>query len=283
VDDDSLGAPVFNAAGDVIAITAPEDDASGSSSGATHAVRIDELRGALAAAERKLASTEAPDGARLPVEPRPEIPVDALKEAADGRKGVITPYRVPAADFDVSLITPVLVYGARHRSERTPQRARPRTVREVMDNEAARRSLQDFGNWWDYVRQDPPVLMVRATPKLVGSFWSNVLRGAAQSQGVSLPPIQRIKAGFSRLRIFCGDAEVAPIHPFKIEHRIGAADAVYEGLYIFDPAAIGPHCGAVKLTLFSDKAPDKGDTRLIDPKVLQQLWEDFALYRAAGK
>ena len=60
------------------------------------------------------------------------------------------------------------------------------------------------------------------------------------------------------MRVFCGDAEVTPIHPFKIEHRVGADDVVYEGLYIFDPAAIGPHCGTVKLTLFSDKEPDQG-------------------------
>ena len=63
--------------------------------------------------------------------------------------------------------------------------------------------------------------MIRATPKMVESFWKTLLRGAAQTQGVSLPPIKRLKAGFSRMQLFCGDAEVTPIHPFKIEHRIG--------------------------------------------------------------
>jgi len=57
---------------------------------------------------------------------------------------------------------------------------------------------------------------------------------------------------------------------------------VYEGLYVFDPAAIGPQCGTVTLTLFSDKDPDKGDTRVLDPKILQQIWQDFAPYRAAA-
>ena len=105
----------------------------------------------------------------------------------------------------------------------------------------------------------------------------------AQTQGVSLPPIKRIKAGFSRMQIVCGDAEVTPIHPFKIEQRVGENDAVYEGLYVVDPAAIGPHCGTVKLTLFSDKNPEKGDTRVIDPKILQQIWQDFGPYLAAPK
>jgi len=103
---------------------------------------------------------------------------------------------------------------------------------------------------------------------------------AAGTQGVSLPPIKHIKAGFSRMRVFCGDAEVTPIHPFKIEQRLGQEDAVYEGLYVFDPGAIGPHCGTAKVTLFSDKDPEKGDTRVIDPKILQQIWQDFAPYRA---
>jgi hypothetical protein len=144
------------------------------------------------------------------------------------------------------------------------------------------RAVQDFANWEDYVRDDPPVLMIRATPKLVAGFWRTLARGAAQTQGVSLPPIRHIKAGFSRMRMLCGDAEVTPIHPFKIEQRVSATDAVYEGLYVFDPAAIGPHCGTVTLTLFSDKNPETGDTRVVDPKIVQQIWQDFALYRAAA-
>ena len=52
--------------------------------------------------------------------------------------------------------------------------------------------------------------------------------------------------------------------------------------YVFDPAAIGPHCGTVKLTLFSDKAPAKGDVRVVDPKIVQQIWDDFAAYRAGA-
>ena len=64
---------------------------------------------------------------------------------------------------------------------------------------------------------------------------------------------------------------------------MGENDAVYEGLYVFDPTAIGPHCATVKLTLFSDKNPEKGDTRVIDAKILQQIWQDFGPYRAAPK
>jgi hypothetical protein len=233
----------------------------------------------MAAAEGKLAREKAPAAAPLPVEGASLFPDDPLREAALRRKGPM-PYRISAADFDVSVITPLLTFAARHQGgERPDGRDRPLEANEVEAREAARRALQDFGNWWDYVRRDPPVVMIRATPKLVEPFWKSVLRGAAQTQGVSLPAMKRIKTGFSRMRVFCGDVEVTPIHPFKIEHRLGATDVVYEGFYVFDPAAIGPQCSAVTLTLFSEKEPDKGDTRVVDPKIVQQVWDDFAPYR----
>lgn len=283
VDEDSLGTPLFNAAGEVIAITSPEDDTAGDDTTGIRAVRIDEAPGVIATAEKKMAETDAPNPARLPIEGEPLFPDDALREAAKARKGITGPYRVPAADFDVGVITPVLIYAGRQTMERTIGRERGRGARDEFDMQVSRRALQDFGNWSDYVRDDPPVLLIRATPKLVESFWKTVLRGAAQSQGVSLPPIKHIKAGFARMRLFCGDAEVTPIHPFKIEHRVGRADAVYEGLYVFEPGAIGPHCGTVKLTLFSDKAPGQGDTRVIDAKLVQQIWDDFSAFRAAAR
>jgi len=138
----------------------------------------------------------------------------------------------------------------------------------------------DFSNWSEYVADFPPVLLVRVTPKLVEGFWTTVARGAARTQGVALPPIKRFKSGFSRLRAFCGDVEVTPIHPLKLEQRISESDAIHEGLYVFDPGALGPQCGSVKLVLYSEKEPEKGDTREVDPRVLQQIWQDFAPYRA---
>ena len=126
------------------------------------------------------------------------------------------------------------------------------------------RPLMDFGNWSEYVADFPPVLLVRVTPKLVEGFWTTVARGAAQTQGVSLPADQALQIGLLADARFCGDAEVTPIHPFKLEQRISESDAIYEGLYVFDPGALGPQCGTVKLVLYSEKEPEKGDTRVVD-------------------
>jgi hypothetical protein len=69
---------------------------------------------------------------------------------------------------------------------------------------------------------------------------------------------------------------VTPIHPFMVEQRISETEAIYEGLYVFDPAVLGPQCGTVMLTVYSENDPDKGDARVVDPKVLQQITRDFA-------
>ena len=123
--------------------------------------------------------------------------------------------------------------------------------------------------------------MIRVTPKFEEGFWTKVARGAAQTQGMAIPAIKRFKSGFGRLRAFCGEAEVTPIHPFKLEQNVSDTNTVVEGLYVFDPGALGPECASVKLTLYSVKEPDKADTRVVDPKLIQQIWSDFAPYRGS--
>jgi len=88
-----------------------------------------------------------------------------------------------------------------------------------------------------------------------------------------------VKSGFSRMRAYCGDTEIAPIHPFTLEQRVSQTDAVDEGLYVYDPAAIGPVCGTVKIVLYGEKNPERSETRVVDPKIVQQIWQDFAPYR----
>jgi hypothetical protein len=114
------------------------------------------------------------------------------------------------------------------------------------------------------------------TPRLVEGFWTKVARGAAETQGVSIPPIKRFRPGFSQMRVMCGDREVTPIHPFTIEQRLSETDAIAEGLYVFDPAAIGPHCGAVTLRLSSAKEPGRVEAKAVDPAVLRRIAQDFA-------
>ena len=123
------------------------------------------------------------------------------------------------------------------------------------------------------------MLLVRVTPRMVEGFWKALARGAAQTQGVSLPAVKHFKAGFLRMQAFCGATEVLPIHPFTLERRVSEANAIDEGLYVFDPAAFGPDCGALKLVLYSQKTPGQADTLAVDGALLQQIRQEFASYR----
>ena len=201
-----------------------------------------------------MAGAMPPDATRRPLDP-PPVAISALSEAVKNRAGSLSPYPMSTTSFDIAFITPVHVYGVR---------------------DQARRPVMDFGSWSEYLADYPRALVVRVTPKMVEGLWAKVARGAAMTQGMSLPPMKRAKSGFLRMHAFCGDTEVTPIHPFVVEHRISETEAIDEGLYVFDPAAFGPACGTVRLTVYSETEPDKGDTRVVDRTVLQQITRDFA-------
>lgn len=277
---ESNGAPIFTAAGVVVAI-ATSDDATVINSLSPRAVRIDDAKPALAEAEKKMQGATPPAASPLPVDPARPFPESALKSAAKARGGSGSAYLVSAADFAINIITPPMVYASMHRDEDSRHFDYARDDRT--QNGPTLRPLDDFGAWNEYVSDAPPVLLIRVTPKFGENFWTTVARGAAQTQGVAIPAIKRPKAAFGSLRLTCGATDVAPIHPFRIEHRVDNGTSLDEGLYVFDPSAIAPQCGTVKLTLVSDKPGDKGDTRTIDAKIVQQVWDDFAPYRAAAK
>ena len=249
----SAGGPVFTAGGLIGFTTLDDRDPDGRSN--ARVVRIDQACEVLASAEKTIAEAMPAEATHLPLDPRRPIAPEALSAAVKNRAGSLSPYPMSTTDFDIAFITPVHVYGAK---------------------DQVRRPVMDFGNWSEYMADYPRVLLVRVTPKMVEGLWAKVARGAAMTQGMSLPPMKRAKAGFSRLRVFCGDTEVSAIHPFMVEQRISETEAIYEGLYVFDPAVLGPQCGTVRLTVYSENEPDKGDTRAVDPKVLQQIAGDFA-------
>lgn len=288
VDPGSAGAPVLASDGQVIGITSlvPSDD---NSRGTSVIVRIDEARGPIAEAKSKISAGAPPDATPLPIEPGRPFPEAALQADAGRRMRNVIDYQLKAADFDVTFVTPPLMYGVYHRARQADARSGARgTVTPSAQDLIL--SADSFENWAEYAAEFPPVLMIRVTPRLVEGFWSLVGRQAARTQGVSLPPLARhVKAGFSTMRVLCGETLVVPIHPFRIGHRVPAKgdspkpdQVIYEGLFVFDPNAVGPACGTVTLALFSDKNPAKTDTRAVDARLVQQIWDDFAPWRAGG-
>jgi S1-C subfamily serine protease len=273
------GGPVFTADGVLLGLTSVVDERDATARGDLNVIRAEDACDVVASAQ-KIKDVSAPDAAHLPVEPTRPFPPDALKDMVQRRAGSLNPYQMSSTDFDIGFITPVLVYGAQYQAEQATKRDRNDRGRRPQDAEPAlARPQMDFANWSEYVADVPPVLMIRVTPKFEEGFWTKVARGAAQTQGMAIPAIKRFKSGFSRLRAFCGDTEIRPIHPFKLEQHVSETDTIIEGLYVFDASALGPECLSVKLTLYSEKEPDKADARVVDPKLIQQIWSDFAPYR----
>ena len=250
---DSTGGPVFASDGRLVGLTTRAQgyahDPAGEFGAASRQAVCEVLRGVQAAIP------PPPSATPLPPEPA-TLTEDALREGVKRRTGSLQPYRVSSSGFDVEFITPETAFAGLQQS-------------------------MDFGAWTAYVADRPAALLVRVTPRQVESLWLKVARGAAMTQGIALPPITHFEPGFARLEVQCGDTPLTPIHPFTLERRVSEKTAIREGLYVFAPEAIGPHCGTVRLGVYSEKAPDKREDATVDAKALQQLWQDLAPSRAA--
>jgi len=275
----SEGGPVFAADGAIVGISSVANDSDARGRGNSRVVPIEDACEVVAAAQNKTAVAAPPSGAQLPVEPSRPLRADAPNNDAQRRAVAVAAYQLSSSDFDILFITPALLSAARSRVDEGAHRERSGEVRTADTTYGVPRQLIDFGNWSEYVADAPPVLLVRATPRLVEGFWTKVARGAAMTQGMSLPAMPRLTSGFSRMRVLCGDREVIPIHPFRIESRISDTETISEGLYVFAPDALAA-CAGMKLALYSQKQPDKGDTRVVDSRMVQRIQDDLAPYRA---
>ncbi|PYR17671.1 MAG: hypothetical protein DMF94_23015 [Acidobacteria bacterium] len=254
----STGGPVFNTGGGVVGLSSVVDDQDERRRRDARIVPVADACEVVRSAEKAMQTAERPVATRLPVEPLRPFPVDALDAAGQRRQGSLSAYQLSSSDFDITFLTPVLVSGSQHSAQQANTRAGSTRAPDVQQGRQV--APTDFGGWSEYFADVPPVLVVRVTPKL--------------------PPIKHFKPGFSRLRALCGNVQVTPIHPFTLEQRVSETDAIREGLYVFDPQSLGPHCKSVKLVLYSEKEPEKQETRAVDRQLIERIWQDFAPYRA---
>jgi S1-C subfamily serine protease len=272
------GGPVFNEAGAIVGLTSMpiEPDSRPDDAAVVPTIFICE---ALAASLAMMSGAEPPAATRLPVDPVRPYPVSALEDA---RQGTASNSAVPvmsSSDFDMAFITPPMVHRARQRSGWTGGAPSGRSP----EAEERLGRLTEFGAWSDYFSSLPAVLIVRATPKMVEGFWKRLGREAARTQGAVLPPFKDFKTSFRHMRATCAGVEVIPIHPFVLEHRVSEKNVIREGLYVFDADAIGPQCGTVTLSLYSEAQPERADTITLTRAVIDRLWNDFAPYRTTRR
>jgi hypothetical protein len=294
----SLGGPVFTGNGVFAGLSSAAEDvgqpfraagAGANSYRSSRDVRVVSAGDVCTAAnvgEKSMASAKAPSPTHLPVEPEkpadPTVYERALANAVRQRAGNLNPYQFSSANFDVTLLTPVTVHGAQQRGNYGGSggyggRGGGRGGGGGYQQQSPI-VVTDFGEWSDYFDENPAVLVIRVTPKMAEGFWTTVGRTAASTQGVNIPSMKHFKPGFSRMRAYCGDTEVTPIHPFTLLQRVSDTDYIREGLYVFDPKQFSTECTAMKLVMFSEKEPDKPDTKVVDPKIVTQVQSDFSTF-----
>jgi hypothetical protein len=250
------GGPVFAPSGRLIGLTTLVPElALASADDRTRIMPVARLCELVASEAAKVRNSPPPSPAHLPVESLRPFPVSPGGARVTLSAGSTAAYRAETSDFDITFITPPMLMAAEARSDRT-------------GGDFVMRLLADFGNWSHYVDTLPPVLFVRVTPKLPEGLLSAVLSA-----------IKGLKP-FATLRAFCGDAEIVPVHPLKLAHRLPGNDTLVEGLYAFDPGALAPTCATVRLQVYSEKETGKADTVIVEPKVIQKVWQDFAPHRA---
>lgn len=248
LDSGTAGGPVFTADGTAIGIAVGEDDDERARRTESYVIPLRNACSVIAAAEQKMPGAKPPAAAALRTEAG--LPRTRAATIGDAKKtSRLQPPLISASDFDITLVTPSMITGDQNTWS-------PRTF---------------FANWAAYVANAPQVLFVRVSPQFEESIWKMIARGAAATQGVMLPPLRSFNANFLRMRAFCDGVEVTPIHRLIIEMPIQGRAPIREGLYVFAQTDFGTHCAAVRFELFSEKSPNKADSRTIDPTMFAKI------------
>ncbi len=295
INHGNSGGPLFNSSGEVIGITTfliPGQNGPGVSG----VVRIEQALPTLEQARQKMNDVSAPSARLLPVEPTDPYPLSSLKEMIHSEKFDKKPYLLTLGSFDVALVTPVLDYGLKEGiGLNAAQEKGKRTNKRSGSVHNSFEPLQDVREWAEYVGAYKPVLLIQAEPQLRETLMSKVGRTLvpASGGGFGLPAYgfsahMKFKTDFYRMKLFCGEREIEPIQPGKAATVVNAhntfvnvTDATYVGIYSYPPDAISPSCGKVSLQLFSEKQPDKPESKDLDQKSIDRVWNDFRPYLAA--
>jgi S1-C subfamily serine protease len=274
INHGNSGGPLFNSLGEVIGITTFSVPGKGGP-GLTGIVRIDQTSPTLEHAQKKMRDLSLPSARLLPVEPTDPYPLGSFKEAIRSAKFDKEPYFFTVGGFEVELRTPVLDYelqeevglaAAQEKDKRTKQRKD--SIQNTFD------PLEDLRDWNEYVGAHKPILVVEAKPQLRETFLSGLGRELTPALLMYAGGSRmKFRADFYRMKLFCGDKEVEPIQPGKAatvvnDHTafVNVTDATYVGIYSYPPDAISPSCGKVTLQIYSEKEPDKSESKDLDKK-----------------
>jgi S1-C subfamily serine protease len=254
INPGSSGGPLFNFRGEVTGITSAQMHLLAS------IIPIDDARPVIEQARHKLSGALPPSAELLPVEPDDFFPADALLSLLRHHERMdVRPYFFTAGDFSVEMLTPPLRYYLYNKDEMQAMHKRPKHSGEDSQQvELPERVLEE-------AQEYQPTVIIRVVPK--HGFWS-----------------RQFKDSFRGMRLLCAGKEVPPIDPGRSHYELRDPDdhikgTTTEGFYSYQPDAISPTCGSVKLEIFTENHPGTPITRSIDSATLERIWADMEPYR----
>lgn len=281
INPGNSGGPLFNSAGSVIGLTTFGTRGDGGP-GVSGIVRIEEALPLLEQNRAKLTGTP-PSGALLPVEPVTPYPLAGLTAALKEEKFDTRPYYFTGGDFDIGLSTPPLDY--REHEEKRLRAERERNKRNKKKGNASENTeSEDTPKEWESAAgEHKAVFGVIVFPKAKEGFGSAF--GRAMLAPYS-PAKLKFKTDFYKMRLFCGEKEIQPIHPGRIPLTVSMQnaavrmnDSTYYGIYSYPPDAVSPECGQVRLEIYSSKDNAQAVVKVLDTKTVDRVWADFDAFR----
>jgi len=254
INPGSSGGPLFNLRGEVTGITSAQMHLLAS------IIPIDDARPVIERALHELPSALPPSAELLPVEPDDFFPADALLSLLRHHQRMdVRPYFLTAGEFRVEMLTPPLRYYLYNKDEMQAVHKGPKHSREASQQvELPERVLEE-------AQEYQPTVIIRVVPKR--GFWN-----------------RQFKDSFRSMRLLCAGKEVLPIDPGRSHYELRDPDdhiegTTTEGFYSYQPDAISPNCGSVKLEIFSENAPHTPITRSVKSATVERIWADMEPYR----
>jgi len=284
INPGNSGGPLFNSAGLVIGLTTFGEH-SGTGPGVSGVVRIEDALPILEA-NRSKASGIPPSAALLPVAPIKPYPFDGLKAALLPEKYDWKPYSMSVGEYFVELSTPPMEYRAQEEKRLTAEKARAKRRKKQGQESDSTSTEEAPKNWESEAGGHKAVIGIYIMPKAKEGFWSGM--GRAASGGIT-PMNVKFKTDFYRMRLMCGEKEVAPIHPGKIpasfalrNARLNFTDAAAFGDYTYPPDAFSPNCGQERLEIYPSKNSVEPVVKILEPGTIERVWTDFEAFRKAA-
>lgn len=281
------GAPVFNALGEVIGVLRFADQ-NGARPGASGVIGIQDSRVLLAKARQMIKEATAfPSAEMLPTEPRDSYPAEDLK--VDLKNFRPKAYEADFGEYQLMMITPVLKHYIIEKNRIAFERQQKKTEKDgIMTSPVMSNSFYELRNWGNYVNQMRPVVHLLVVPEVSATGKSTFLSLLMLGSGLMvLPPDFKFKADFEEMALTCDGKLVTPIQRGKIEFIKSLTSylkmkqrAAYAGVYTYSAESFAPDkCKQMSLQIVSQQSPATPEVRVVNPKMVQQVWSDFEPYR----